>query len=201
MKNNVFTIVFSGVGGQGLISALRIIGGALINRQYNVHSSETHGLGQRGGKVKTFLRFGKLENENNNEIAPLPALGTADIIIVTEKSAILDVLEFAKPDKSTIIVIDSYKNEIVGVDYPEDEYINKCLAENTNSEYIHFIPATDIAEKKVKNIKTANTILIGFILKFLPISDDELKKSLNETFPGKVAELNIKALEEGINYE
>ena len=108
MTKKDYTIVFAGVGGQGNITAIIILGEALIQKGFQVHSSETHGLGQRGGKVQTILRFCE------KDIAPIPTVGTADLIIATEKSAILDVLKFTDPDKKTKIVIDSYKNEIVG---------------------------------------------------------------------------------------
>ena len=192
MAKKNYTIVFTGVGGQGNISAIIILGEALIRKGFSVHSSETHGLGQRGGKVQTILRYSEID------AAPLPTLGTADLIVATEKSAVLDVLEFTDPGKKTKIVIDSYKNEIVGVEYPDDEYINGCLQENSDEIYI--IPATYIAETKVGNIKTANTVIIGYILQFLPLGAEDLKKSLEERYKGKILELNIRALEEGINF-
>ena len=192
MAKKSYTIVFTGVGGQGNISAIIILGEALIQKGFTVHSSETHGLGQRGGKVQTILRFWEKDS------APIPTLGTADLIVATEKSAVLDVLKFANPDKKTKIVIDSYKNEIVGVEYPDDEYIDRCLQENSDEIYI--VPSTNIAETKVGNIKTANTVTIGFILKFLPLSADDLKKSLKLRYKGNILELNIKALERGINF-
>ena len=192
MTKKSYTIVFTGVGGQGNISAIIILGEALIQKGFTVHSSETHGLGLRGGKVQTILRFWEKDS------APIPTLGTADLIVATEKSAVLDVLKFANPDKKTKIVIDSYKDEIVGVEYPDDEYINRCLQENSDEIYI--IPATNIAETKVGNIKTANTVIIGYILKFLPLSAEDLKKSLEQRYKGKILELNIRALEEGINF-
>ena len=189
---HTYTIVFAGVGGQGNISAIIILGEALIQKGFAVHSSETHGLGQRGGKVQTILRFCE------QDIAPIPTLGTADLIVATEKSAVLDVLKFANPDKKTKIVIDSYKNEIVEVEYPDDEYIDRCLQENSDELYI--IPATNIAETKVGNIKTANTVIIGYLLKFIPLNPEDLKKSLEQRYKGKILELNIRALEEGINF-
>ena len=54
----------------------------------------------------------------------------------------------------------------------------------------------DIVEK-LKNLKIINTILIGNILKFLPIDKDDLEVSLAEHFKGEVFEINLKAFEEG----
>ena len=94
-----YTIVITGLGGQGLIRLLQILGKALLMEGYKIITSETHGLSQRGGKVTCFLRFG---NELN---APIPMIGTADMIIALEESSILDALKYAKPDKSTNLII------------------------------------------------------------------------------------------------
>ena len=114
-----YTIVITGLGGQGLIRLLQILGNALTQSGYKVISSETHGLSQRGGKVTCFLRFG------NKISAPIPMVGTADMIIALEESSILDALIYAKPEKSTKLVISSYEKQNIGIDYPALEYVLK----------------------------------------------------------------------------
>ena len=123
-------------------------------------------------------------------------MGSADIIIATEKSAVLDVLKFAKLDKSSRIVLDPYKNEIVGTEYPEDEYIEKSLEEC--SMYVKKIEATKIAEI-LGEVKTANSVLIGYVTHELPIERKDVVKTLSKIFTGRVLELNIKAFNEGFN--
>lgn len=190
MSLDNYTIVISGLGGQGLIRLIQILGNALMIKGHEVITSETHGLSQRGGKVTCFLRFG------SNVNAPIPMIGTADMIIALEESSILDALKYAKPNKSTKLVISSYEKQILGIEYPSLKYILDILFEISDNIYI--IPLTDIAVKHTGNIKTMNSVLLGYILKFLPLNKKDLEKSLSYNFSGKTFEMNLKAFNEGL---
>jgi len=185
-----YTIVMTGIGGQGLISLLQILGDILMKKGYKVTTAETHGLSQRGGKVVCFLRFG------NMLAAPIPLIGTADIIIATEKSCILDVLKYAKPDKSTKLIISTYEEKIINKEYPLEKYLFKVLHEN--SDNIYLVPATDIAEKLVNNLNTANIVILGYIVRFLPLNEKELESSLIQKFSENLLDINLSAFKEGL---
>lgn len=185
-----YTIVMTGIGGQGLISILQILGDALVRKGYKVTTAETHGLSQRGGKVICFLRFGSMLS------APIPIIASADIIIATEKSCILDVLKYAKPDKSTKLVISTYEEKLINKEYPSEKYLFKVLHENSDNVYL--IPATDIAEKLVDNPKTANIIILGYIVRFLPLNEKELEDSLIQKFSEKNFGVNLRVFKEGL---
>lgn len=185
-----YTIVMTGIGGQGLISLLQILGDTLMKKEYKVTTAETHGLSQRGGKVVCFLHFGNMLS------APIPLIGTADIIIATEKSCILDVLKYAKPDKSTKLIISTYEEKIINKEYPLEQYLFNVLHEN--SDNIYLIPATDIAEKLLNNPKTANMVILGYIVRFLPLNEKELENSLIQKFSEKILGINLNAFKEGL---
>ncbi|MFX1364121.1 MAG: 2-oxoacid:acceptor oxidoreductase family protein [Promethearchaeota archaeon] len=189
MKIHSYRIVLTGLGGQGLVSLLQILGNALRIEGYKVITSETHGLSQRGGKVTCFLSFG------NKLLAPIPMIGTADMILALEECTILDVLNFAKTDKSTNLIICTYEKHEVDKDYPSLEYLLDTLYENSNN--IYFIPAHEIAVDSLGNLQTMNIVILGYILKFLPIKREIVENSLKEYFLGKGLELNLKALSEG----
>lgn len=184
-----YTIVITGLGGQGLISLLQILGDALMTNGYKVITAETHGLSQRGGKVTCFLRFGSKFS------APIPMIGSADMIIATEKSCILDVLKYAKPNKSTKLIISTDEKKIINEEYPSEKYLLSVLHEN--SDNIYFVPAMSIAENLVKNLKAANTIILGYILRFLPLKKEDLEESLKRQFSGENLDINLKAYKEG----
>lgn len=185
-----YTIVMTGIGGQGLISLLQILGDVLMKNGYKVTTAETHGLSQRGGRVVCFLRFGSMLT------APIPLIGTADIIIATEKSCILDVLKYSKPDKSTKLVISTYEEKLINVEYPSEKYLFNVLHENSNNIYL--IPATNIAEKLVKNPKTANIVILGYIVRFLPLNEKELENSLIQKFSENILSINLNVFKEGL---
>ena len=188
MVNN-YTIVITGLGGQGLISLLKILGKALMKKGYNVITSETHGLSQRGGKVTCFLRFGDKIN------APIPIIGTADMIISTEKSTILDVLQYSKPDRSSKLIISTYEKKLTNIEYPSQESLEKVL--NENSDDIVFVPTKNIIEK-YENFKILNIFILGFILRFLPVRKEDIESSLNRIFGGEYLDINLKAFDEGL---
>ena len=184
------TIVITGLGGQGLIRLLQILGNALMIKGYKVMTSETHGLSQRGGKVSCFLRFGK------KLLAPIPMIGSASIIIALEMSSILDALKYAKPDKSTNLIISTYEKHKIDLQYPSLEYLLSVLYEN--SENIYIIPVSEIAVKHTGNLKTMNSVILGYIMKFLPLNRKDLEESFRQNFTEKNLELNLKAFNEGL---
>lgn len=51
--NDVKSVLFVGVGGQGTILASKILTVGLIESGYDVKMSEVHGMSQRGGSVST----------------------------------------------------------------------------------------------------------------------------------------------------
>ena len=190
MNYNTYTIVISGLGGQGLIRLLQILGYSLMRKGYKVITSEKHGLSQRGGKVTCFLRFGE------EIMAPIPLIGSADMIIATEKACILDVLEFARLDRSSKLIVADYEKKTQNNEYPSEEYLLKVL--NENSESINYVPVMKIVAK-LTNLKIINVIILGYILKFLPIKEEVLNQSINQHFAGELLVLNQKAFTEGIN--
>jgi len=185
-----YTLVMTGIGGQGLISLLQILGDTLMKKGFKVTSAETHGLSQRGGRVICFLRFGSML------AAPIPLVGTADIIIATEKSCVLDVLKYAKPDKSSKLIISTYEEKVINKEYPSEQYLYNLLYEN--SDNIYYVPATYIAEKLINNLKTANIIILGYIVRFLPLSEKELENCLIQNFSEDILNINLNAFKEGL---
>ena len=88
-------IYLAGVGGQGLVTASRIIGDAAINAGMNVLLSETHGMAQRGGTVVCTARIGDVHS-------PLIPDGRADIVLSFELLETLRAL-CAVSKKTTVI--------------------------------------------------------------------------------------------------
>ncbi len=186
-----YTIVITGLGGQGLIRLLQILGNALVNQGYKVITSETHGLSQRGGKVTCFLRFG------NKLYAPIPMIGTADMIIALEESSIIDLLKYTKSDKTTKLIISTYEKHDISNEYPSLDYLLNILYEN--SDNIYFIPAMEIALKHTRNLKNMNIAILGYILKFLPLNQSIIEESIKQNFSGKALEMNLNAFNEAFN--
>ena len=52
-------ILFSGVGGQGILLASELTAHAQLAAGFDVKKSEVHGMAQRGGSVEAHLRYGE----------------------------------------------------------------------------------------------------------------------------------------------
>jgi indolepyruvate ferredoxin oxidoreductase beta subunit len=93
-------IYLVGVGGQGIITASRVIGDAAILSGVDVLLSETHGMAQRGGSVICTARIGDVQS-------PLIPDGQADIILSFE---LLETLRaMCKANKNTEVVTSTEK--------------------------------------------------------------------------------------------
>ena len=65
-------IVISGIGGQGVLFATRILAEAAVEKGMEVLTSETHGMAMRGGTVISHVKIGPFTS-------PLIRMGQADI--------------------------------------------------------------------------------------------------------------------------
>jgi indolepyruvate ferredoxin oxidoreductase beta subunit len=84
-----------GVGGQGIITASKIIGHAALLAGMNTVLSETHGMAQRGGSVVCTARIG-------DRAGPLIPDASADVILSLE---LLETLRAAcKASKRTTVI-------------------------------------------------------------------------------------------------
>ncbi|MBF0595746.1 MAG: 2-oxoacid:acceptor oxidoreductase family protein [Candidatus Omnitrophica bacterium] len=72
---NITTILFYGIGGQGVLTAAEICARAALLEQQDVKKTEIHGMAQRGGSVESFVRFG------SSVYSPLPVDGKADVLV------------------------------------------------------------------------------------------------------------------------
>ena len=91
-KQNIYNIVFGGIGGQGILTASEIAGLAAMFDGYHVKKSEVHGMAQRGGSVESHLRFGK------KVFAPLVPLESADFLVCFYKDEQPRLKPFLKKD-------------------------------------------------------------------------------------------------------
>jgi indolepyruvate ferredoxin oxidoreductase beta subunit len=188
-SNNNFTIIITGLGGQGLIKLLQILGDSMVRKGYKVITSEKHGLSQRGGMVTCFLRFGDIL------AAPIPIVGSAEMIIASEKSCVLNVLQYSNEDRSTKIIISEYKKTVLNSEYPSDNFISDTLMKH--SDFLYFLST----ENFPKNRKMTNIFILGFILRYLPLEKDDIETTLKDYFSGESLTFNYDAFVNGSKHQ
>lgn len=188
--NEIKSILFVGVGGQGTILASKILSEGLMKFGYDVKMSEVHGMAQRGGSVTTQVRFGK------KVYSPLIEKGDADVIVAFEKSEAARWIPFLKKDGH--VVVNDYEIHPVTVligkeKYPEN--VNERLKEQVPN--VSIVKAAQIAED-LGNIKAQNVVLLGALIKALHLEELKWEEVLKDLVPAKALELNKIALRKGL---
>ncbi len=186
-RGEIISILFVGVGGQGIILASSVLARAAINAGYDVKVSEVHGMSQRGGSVEGSVRFGKKVFS--------PTINTADFIIALEKLEALRYIQ--KLEKGGFIIVNDceiYPSSVSSreVQYPSD--IESRIKEITDKSL--FINAVEIA-KKFNQIKVSNIVMLGVFSNLLPFAQETWLEAIKESVPQKAIELNMEAFMEG----
>lgn len=195
-KTQDFNVMIAGVGGQGLITLLRIIATAALFEDYDVGTSELHGLSQRGGSVETHIRFGK-------EIySPLVRQGGADLIIALEAQEALKSCYYASKEAKTTFLVNNFLNPISGgKKMPSTKSILKNL--QGFSQKAILMPAAKICQKEVGTPITAGIFILGYVIskKLLPLSQNSALRAIKKIIPEKYWDINIQSLKVAKKYE
>lgn len=187
------SIVFIGVGGQGIILATKILSNGLASAGYDVKTSEIHGASQRGGSVTTYLKYGE------KVYSPVLGLGEADMIVAFEKAEALRALPYLK--KGGKIIMDTREINPLAVQigqekYPSDahEVLKKVIGD------VKVVNAAQIA-KELGEMRAQNMVLLGALVKELGLDDIDWKALVEQNVPEKSKELNLKAFAAGYAIE
>lgn len=190
MQSSVESIVITGVGGQGILTASQIIALAALKAGFDVKKTEEKGLSQRGGSVVSFVRFGK------KVYSPVPIEGTCKLLLSLEESETLRWLHYMDRENGTAVVNEFRHIPLpvtLGIDeYPEEpvrilkKYLRRVIT----------VPAIKIAEELGSKV-VANTVLLGTASVFLPISMEAWVETIKQFFAEKYIGLNIEAFNRG----
>ncbi len=185
------SIVFAGIGGQGVITVANIVGRAAVIEGKNALMTELHGMAQRGGRISVDLRIG----DYKNAIIPV---GDADVIVAFEEMEA--VRNIGKLKKDGIIIINERKIHPITLirnaeDYPDD-YLKNIL-----DNYRHiWVNADDIA-LSLGSKKAVNMVMLGALYAsgLLNISENSIMKAVEESFGSRYMDVNKNAFLEGKN--
>ncbi|MBU1158428.1 MAG: indolepyruvate oxidoreductase subunit beta [Candidatus Thermoplasmatota archaeon] len=186
-------IYLVGVGGQGIITASKIIGDAAILAGKGVIMSETHGMAQRGGSVVCTARIG-------DHSSPLITDGNADVILS------LELLEteraVCKSSKKTVVISSTERVVPLSVStqkmrYPGLDEIKKKMEET--SARVFMIDSGEVA-KKAGVPMSSNVVMIGALVGtgVTGISREHFEKALEMNIPRRLQE-NLQAFAMGFD--
>ncbi len=187
------SIVLTGVGGQGVITAANILGKAAVRGKVNVFASEVHGMAQRGGTVNCTVRMGDVSG-------PLVSNGGADVILSLEPIEALRYITYA--NKNTMIITDTnpvipFTVAVGGEIYPNLDDVYKEIQENAK---LYKIDGLRLAKESGAAI-TKNIVMLGALSAtgLLPFKPEVLLDTILENVPEKYKEINKKAFTTGRN--
>ncbi|GLI37791.1 indolepyruvate oxidoreductase subunit beta [Geobacter hydrogenophilus] len=186
---NVFNIVIAGVGGQGVLMASKVLAESALASGMDVKQNEVHGMAQRGGSVISFVRIG------DKVYSPVVMPGSADILISFEPLEALRYVHYLKPGGMLVYNKGTINPSTVAsglATYPADveEQISRACGG------AHGIDALAIAQQ-AGNAKAVNMVMVGSVLKKLPIDAQVVEGVVSALSKDKGVEVNLKALRGG----
>lgn len=197
LKVDPYNLIITGVGGQGNVTASRILGNMLSRKNYFITIGETFGASQRGGSVMSHLRVSAEECSS-----PLIPKGRGHMVVAMEPTEAIRVL--SQYGNMKIKVISNTRPiHSVGViageqKYPSREEIEERI--NDISDQAWFINATDEAMAEMKKPVYGNIMLLGAVAATgeLPIERDDFEATISEIMPKHIVALNLKAYDRGL---
>lgn len=186
-------IVFTGVGGQGIVVASDILCEAAMMDGWDVAKAEVHGMAQRGGSIIAHVRVGdKIQ-------APIIEKGKAHVILGFE------LLETARAlpmlgENGKILVNTKYISPSTSFGSSDKITASKNML-NTLKENVKEVFTIDCEKIAVMlgNIRVVNTALLGAFSTLFEnqIKPESLKEAIAIRLKDKHVSVNLKAFQFG----
>ncbi|MBM9520722.1 indolepyruvate oxidoreductase subunit beta [Desulforhopalus vacuolatus] len=184
-------ILFSGVGGQGILLASEIVAYALLDAGFDAKKSEVHGMAQRGGSVTAELRYGK------KVYSPLIEPGKVDLQMAFEMMEAVRYLPMLHKGSRVIVNTQKLLPPSVAngsVEYPEN------ILDKLTEKGITVIPVDAFAlASEAGEIKTVNVVMVGVLSNFLPMATSVYEEVIRAHVKERFRDVNLKAFALGRN--
>jgi indolepyruvate ferredoxin oxidoreductase beta subunit len=174
-------ILLTGVGGQGVVLASKILAACAMERGLPVRSAETIGMAQRGGSVTSHVRIGA------HIASPLIPKAHADVLIGFEPAEAARCTIYLKPSARAVV---AQRMAVSLVSYSMEDvftYIN------------HYALLTKVATDELEqsgSLKCLNIALLGAAARAgaIDFNKEEIERAIKKLIPARFVEMNLKAL-------
>ena len=185
-------IIITGVGGQGIVLASKLIAGTAMKKSIPVMSAETIGMAQKGGSVQSYLRLG------GGSYAPMFPKGSADLLLSFEPGEAVRMLPFLKKGGTAVVnthAIMPTTASLAGASYSGAEMI--AYLEQTVENLV--LVDGEGACRALGSPRALNMVLLGAAIRtgVLPFTVDEAEEVMRASVRPAFHELNAKALHFG----
>jgi len=184
-------MVFSGVGGQGVVVLSDIYCEAAILDGFDVAKAEVHGMAQRGGSIVAYARIGdKVES-------PLIEAGRADVLVgfeVLETARALPMLRRG----GDVVVNTKYIPPCVVGSAVRPKKMGELMQILRDKARVHEVDGAGIAAK-LGNPLVVNTVLLGALsaLPEVPVNAESFQRAIAGRLKEKYININLKAFQQG----
>ena len=188
-------IFFTGVGGQGTLTATTLLARTALEAGLDVVAGEVHGMAQRGGVVESVMLLGGWRS-------PKLDYGEADVLLGFEPLETLRALPYLQPGGAIFSSSDPLPPLSVALgkaEYPSMQHIMEKARQVAGQ--CHFVPCRELG-MQAGSVQSGNTVLLSVVCAsgVLPFGVDALEAAIKKFLPAKLQESNLKALELGKAY-
>lgn len=178
-------ILFSGVGGQGILLASELTAYAQLEAGFDVKKSEVHGMAQRGGSVVAHLKYGE------RVYSPLIEPGTADIQVAFEELEAARYLPYLHKDSAVVVNTQKILPPVVATGkatYPEN------ILDELRNRGINVVALDAFAvAREIGELRTANVVMVGAMSNFLSVNSQVFLDVIDKRVKKQFCEVNKKA--------
>lgn len=187
--NRVTSILFAGVGGQGVLLSSEILSVAAMLQGFDVKKTEVHGVAQRGGTVMSHVRYGM------RVYSPLTPVGEADVLVALEKLEGARHCHYVRQGGKVLLNDEKIvPTRYIGEKIPYPENIEDLMRQNGLE--VSLIDARSLAAEAGSR-RASNVVILGALSNFLDLEEVNWMAAIVRVLPEKLHQSNIRAFAAG----
>lgn len=199
--NRGLRILFAGTGGQGVLTAARLLCEVLVELGHDIVSGQLHGMAQRGGAVQSSVLV-------DAGISPVIASGRADFVVGLEPvetaralplmSAATWVYMNTTPVMPFVLAQRAAKKE-KDADYPSVDGLIEAICAVT--QRVRAFDATRLAIE-AGAAQSLNMVMLGCLLGsgLMPTTAEDFWVRVEQRIPSNLREVNERAFGAGVGH-
>jgi indolepyruvate ferredoxin oxidoreductase beta subunit len=192
-------IVIAGTGGQGVLTAARLLCETMVEEGHHVVSGQLHGMAQRGGAVQSSVLI-------DAGISPVIGLSGATCVLGFEPVETARALPLIAPETVVYMNTAPVIPYVLGqrqvleqgdATYPDLKLLTDSVLAVTR--HLHTLDATKVAVE-VGSVTALNMVMLGCLLAsgMLPCPADRFWQIASGKMPQRMADQNTRAFYEGV---
>ncbi len=199
-KQSGCRILIAGTGGQGVLTAARLLCDCFVSLGHDVVSSQLHGMAQRGGSVQSSVIV-------DGGVNPVVPRGRADCVLGFEPIETARALPFMSPRTFVVmnmapvtpfVLAQKAISKQGGGDYPDVQ----ALVKSVRAVTAHFVTLDATTCAIVAGTARAmNMVMLGclFATGVMPCSAETFRTTIVDRLPTKIREVNARAFARGVD--